>query len=288
LYVGLTGLVVGLLLLWLLAGVALDPAAAGALGIPLSLRSRIRASYSASEPAAAIARVRLSLGEDALRVAGLSPEEARRRIDEYERSLQTPVPTATALNFRGDAPFTATPTRTTTATSTPTYTPTPTQTFTPTATRTPTRTPTRTSLPATNTPSGPSDTVNPSILSYDLNPQPPDNLGQCQIEVMDAHVFDPAWSSGIDEVWVKVEVDDGSTTNYYYFVLGLASGGFVAGPGSDFDAHYSSAAPGGELIKLVGLVATGDVVTVWIKARDVDNGVWIYSTPSVYTWGCDC
>ena len=186
-WLGAFALFLGLLVIWILAVIVLDPAGASSFSLNLGLGSRLRADYSADAAGRRIGVLRLSIVEDVMRDLGLTEEEAQAQREEVEVAMGQPVPTATARNFEGEAPFTFTPaptatpvptstlsdtsepTQTSTATATPTRgttrTPTPTRTATPTRTLTPTgtlnvtatntKTPTRTRTP---TPSGPTPT----------------------------------------------------------------------------------------------------------------------------------
>jgi len=184
-WLGAFALFLGLLVIWILAVIVLDPAGASSFSLNLGLGSRLRADYSADAAGRRIGVLRLSIVEDVMRDLGLTEEEAEAQREEVEVAMGQAVPTATARDFGGGAPFTATPaptatpvptstlsetsepTQTSTATATPTRgttrTPTPTRTATPTRTLTPTgtldttatKTPTRTRTP---TPSGPTPT----------------------------------------------------------------------------------------------------------------------------------
>lgn len=279
---GLGGLLAALLLLWLWAGVFFNTAAAGSGGISMDLRSRILASYGPEDARAGIARILFSIGEEALRIAGLSESEAAARWRAYEESLKTPVATATARDFLGAAPFTATSTKTTPPTLTSTPIPTATSTSTRVPTRVPTRTPTRTPA-ATNTPSGSVDTVKPTILAAALSPSP-GTLNACVFDVVDFHVFDPAFSSGIStsNVFARVTYPDAYQG---YFNLSLASGGFVSGPGSDWDASYADAVTYKDSLHPV---VAGETIDVELKVQDDAGTGWMITSPVTYTVTVDC
>lgn len=289
------GLFLVLLLGWVLLALQLTSALAGPLPFAPRLVSNLRADYGPDEGGRSIAVISLSILGEAMQAMGLTEDEAAAAHASMELAMSQPVPTATALNFAGDAPFTATPTATYTPLPTDTPTATPTNTRRP-PTRTPTasKTPKPTNPPATAAPTsaasptagptGSADIVNPTVVASagDFSPPPPNNGGSCTIDVDDVQVIDPAFSSGINQVYAKVEVDDGSTVQTYTFLLNKDSGGFVAGPGSTWDAEYDGT------IDLTGKVLTGNTVTVYIKAKDFANGVWVYSAPFIYNWGCDC
>ena len=132
-----------LLLLWIAAAFLLNSASAGSLPFSVSLRSRLAADYSPDEFSGSQGVFRLSIFNEVFHDMGLSPEEAEERSEEIKIAMGSPVPTATARNFEGDDPFTATPTPqpTSTVTWTPTETPIPTSTYKPTETPEPTKEP---------------------------------------------------------------------------------------------------------------------------------------------------
>ena len=132
----------------------------------------------------------------------------------------------------------------------------------------------------TSTPSV-ADTAQPIFVSAGFDPDPPDNGGLCTIEIEDTHWIDPAYSSGIEEVWARLSVNDGPW-EYFTDELSLISGGFVDGYGSEFNAIY------GGTLEPETPISTGDTVLIEIKAHDADNDVWVVSPPFEYVWGCDC
>ena len=158
-FFGATAIFLLLLVLWVVAAIQLSDASAGELRFPFNLRSNLSADYSQDAQGRQLGSLRLSIVSDFLRDIGFSKPEADQKQDNLVKELDKPVPTATALNFEGDAPYTATPTFTPTATNT--FTPSPTPTFTNTPTPKPTRTPTKTPEPPdpTDTPSYPSQPI---------------------------------------------------------------------------------------------------------------------------------
>ena len=86
----------------------------------------------------------------------MSSDDAAGQSQAMAELMKSPVPTATARDFQGAKPFTATPTVTPVPTETPT--PTPTNTCTPRPTATVTKTPSRTDQHAV----GSLDTTRPS------------------------------------------------------------------------------------------------------------------------------
>jgi hypothetical protein len=207
------------------------------------LWSKLEADYGADRLPRALTSIRLTILEPAMRALGLSDDEAEAARSRIELAMNGPVPTATAMDFEGAAPYTATATRTSTPTITPSPTPTntatatrrpPTRTPTRTSTRRPSRTPGPTDTPGpTNTPSG-ADTKDPEILGYvglDINP-----VGSCEVswDVDDLHVIDDAPSSGIEWVKFKYEVP-GYLGPTYLNELTLDCGG---ASGGGWDACY--------------------------------------------------
>ena len=87
---------------WVVAAVALTGASAGRPGTPFNLSSRLAADY-ANDGGEQISSLRISVVADLLREMGFSIENGSVLDD-----LDSPVPTATARNFAGDPPFTAT------------------------------------------------------------------------------------------------------------------------------------------------------------------------------------
>jgi hypothetical protein len=216
-----------LLTVWVAAAMVLNAAAEGSLPIAMHVYSDLYADYSPDVVVRPLGVFNLSIISETLKDRGYSEEEAQERAKAIEVVMNEPVPTATALNYDGDAPYTATPTKTNTPTATPTPTLTPTNTPTKIPTKTPTKTPTpkptkkpsktpteEVSCPEpcpTDTPIPETDTKSPSVSGGVVYP-PFGEYGSCElkIEVDDLHIVDPAYSSGID--WIKLKVkycDDG-------------------------------------------------------------------------------
>lgn len=218
-WLGAFGLFLGLLAIWVLAVWWLAPAGAGPLGLGFSLRSRLRADYGPDPAARQMAVLHISIVEELMRDLGMSEEEAEAHAAEMLAAMREPVPTATARDFRGGSPLTATPSPT----------PVPTDTPEPTATPVPTRTrrPTATALP-TNTPKpgpGPTDSAAPQICCAVWEPEP-GPLETCTIELLDMEVYDPAPSSGISLSQSYLKYQDPDSGELITFPLELVSGGF--------------------------------------------------------------
>jgi hypothetical protein len=285
------GLFAFLLVGWVLLALQLNSALAGPLPYGPGLMSRLRADYRADEGGRSVALISLSILEEAMQAMGLTEDEAVVVHESMERAMSQPVPTATAMDFEGAAPYTATPTITPTPLPTDTPEPTatntrrpPTRTPEPTETKKPTKTPaapTATGAAPTATAAGGVDTEDPSFESIVLDPAPPDNGGQCELDVT-VVVFDPAFSSGIgpSDVLVRISINGGPAQNYAN--LEYQFGGFVSGPGSDWLATYS-----GE-VELED-AKTGDTVVVEVKVHDIEHpSNWIIVGAGTYTMGCDC
>ncbi|HET7012147.1 MAG TPA: hypothetical protein VFI11_15330 [Anaerolineales bacterium] len=237
--VGAIAVFLVLLVGWVALALQLSDASVGPLPYARYLFSNLDADYGPDRLPRALASIRLTILLPAMRALGLTDEEAAERWALYELTLNQPVPTATALNFQGDPPLTATPT----ASATPTNTRTPTNTATSTATNTGTNTPTRTRTPTptkTKTPrptntSAPSDTAPPVIVGFESISR--NDSGSCKASwtVNDLQVIDPSPSSGIDRVEFKYAVT-GYLGVSYLSPISLDCGG-IQGDGS-WDACY--------------------------------------------------
>ncbi len=146
----------------------------------------------------------------------MSSDEAASQSQEIQEQLQGPVPTATARDFQGAKPLTATPTETPIPTATPTPTATSTRTPRPTPTKTKTPKPTATSMPSTG------DVDPPIVTSYSFTP----TIGGCTASLdISADIYDAPDSSGISRVEIKYKVP-GYVSSFTYLVdLSYCSGG---------------------------------------------------------------
>ncbi len=298
-WVGAFALFLALLGIWGLAVLALQPAEAGPFSLGLSLRSRLQADYSPDPLGQRIASLRLTIVEDFMRDLGLSPQAAAEERQAVEAAMSQPVPTATARDFAGSAPFTATAVPTATPTDTPVPTPTPL----PTRPR-PTRTPKPTETAAPPAPTSPSivDKKAPELRSFDLDPDP-GLLSACTILVTDIRIFDPAPSSGINDGDVTLKYLDLSSGQHTYFSTTRKSGEWTDGPGSAWDACYEGAitisgvevgmlAPGSlpakaSLIERVRVITGTATIQVWIKVKD-RAGNTSYAGPFSYKLSVSC
>jgi hypothetical protein len=296
-WVGAFAVFLALLGIWAVAAWQLYPAGAGPLTLGLDLHSRLQADYGPDQPGRSVSVLRLSIVEDVLRDLGFSGEEAQAQREGVEAAMGAPVPTATARDFQGAAPFTATlvPTATSTETPVPTATPVPTN------TRRPTRTPTRTSpppaptLPATGEPA--SDDENPEIRSMALVPAP-GPLETCTILITDMWVTDDAPSSGIDLSNVVFKYEHPITGELIYFPATLISGGWTDGPGSGWSAHYSGSVtitgveitePTGSAGPMTSYPACTGPVAIRVWGRVADNaGNYAYSGPHTFDLSTSC
>ena len=270
-------LVMVLVVFWVVAAVQLAAAAAGPVPFHLSLRSNLGADYGQDPPGRQFGWLRVSIVGDVLRDLGLGGPDSDSREDALELAMAGEVPTATALNFEGDPPNTATPSKTPQPTRTHTYTPTATPTSTATNTPRPTKTASPTEPPPTETPTKPPVTVAPTktpcgsvtpcpsktpaptktatatktsppiddkppIIAdgWSLSPTP-GATGSCEfrISVEGLHVIDPTYSSGISVVMVKYKVNGWSTDYTYSDPFTLSAGGATADGG--WDGYYTGA-----------------------------------------------
>ncbi|HKY83274.1 MAG TPA: hypothetical protein VJ160_00460, partial [Anaerolineales bacterium] len=253
------------------------------------LRSNLPADYRADDGSVPIGMISLSIDEavQALRQSlGLTDEEAAAQRASLELAMSQPVPTATALNFTGDAPFTSTPTKTPLPTDTPTPLPTntrPPATRTPTSTKTkePTAEPEATGEPeptgaatamATDEPPAAADTENPEVVSYNVSP-PPGDVTVCTLNAT-VHIFDPGPSDGISTSQVRMKYKE-SGEPYVYSDPGdttLVSGG---PDGDAWDATYSISITF-DNIEVTGILGAGSVkfASPAFTAGPVDLDVW--------------
>jgi len=236
--IGALGLFLVLMVLWIAAAMRLSAAAAAPSNLMTSLRSRLSANYAPDPGGSTVRSLRLSIFQEVMQDLGMSSEEAAGESQDMAAEMQAPVPTATARDFEGADPFTATPTVTPVPTETPVPTATPTKTPRPRPTKTKTPVPTVAALPPTSTPSGSLDTTDPTICCIDLDPDPPATLNVCAFDVDELEVIDPAFSAGIDAADAFVKYSRPSLGDYFYTALSYKSGGFEGGPGSDFHAKY--------------------------------------------------
>ena len=278
------GVFLAIVAVTLAAAIVLNSAAAESLPFSLGLRSKLTADYSQDGSQGVLGVFRLSIIGDALRDLGLTSKEADEQTAGIKIALNDPVPTATALNFEGDDPYTPTPTSTPTptVTNTPTNTPRPTKTPIPTSTKKP-----ATAVPAaTATASGPVDNTKPTICCMTLAPTPGVStpgapLTSCTIDVVDLQVFDPTFSSGVSDSNVQLKYRSASV-GWTPVSLNLITGGWVSGPGSDWDAHY------GKIITLSG-VKSGEVIEVEGRVEDNAGTGWRYTSIYYYDYtGPDC
>ncbi len=295
------GVFLGLLVIWVLAVLQLNPAGAGVLNLGFDVRSRLPADYGPDTASRQVGVLRFTIIGDVMRELGMGPEEAEGYAQGMQVAMTGPVPTATARDFSGADPFTPTPTLTPIPTDTPEPTATPIPTRRPTHTPRPTQAHAPTAAAVTAAPTATGDTEAPEICCFETEPGP-GPLITCTILVEDLEVRDPAFSSGISDSDVQFKYRDPNTGSYVWFPATLVTGGFVSGPGSEWHAHYAgsltiggvtvSALPPGTLAHLASVVdrprATG-VVTIEVFARVVDNdGYTTYSAPLSFDLTTSC
>ncbi|MDF1499306.1 MAG: hypothetical protein P1P76_02410 [Anaerolineales bacterium] len=225
------GILIAVLALVAAAALVLMPASAGGFPFSWVIRSNLSADYRYGETAASLGAFRVSIIGDVLRDMGIGDKEASQRENVMKVVMEGSVPTATAFDYEGNPPLTATPTETATPTSTPMPTSTSTNTPRPTATKTPQPSATKTSPPApTKTPKPPTaitDTKDPVILATSLSPSPGPDLDQCDI-LLSVDVKDPAYSDGVDSVEAKHSIVSGTPGPYNYFTFS-GTGSYDAG-----------------------------------------------------------
>jgi hypothetical protein len=197
--VGAVGVFLVLLVVWFAAAMRISASAAAPSNLMSSLRSRLTANYAPDPAGSTVHSLRLSIFGEVLQDMGMSGGEAASQSQLIQEQMQGPVPTATARDFQGSKPFTATPTATPTPTETPTPTATSTRTPRPTATKTPRPTATATSMPPTGDVDPP---IVSSINTFSVAPLPP-----CEVKLtIDVDIYDAPESSDIARVEVKYKV----------------------------------------------------------------------------------
>ena len=209
----------------------LTGASAGQPGFPFNLRSNLAADYGADPEAGRITSLRISIITDLLKDLGFGGDDSR-----LLEGLDSPVPTATARNFHGDPPFTATVTPSPTSTATPP----PTSTSTP---KPPTKTPKPTDTEEPEPTELPDDIVAPTLSGGTLSPDLGTLLPTCEgndIGITGLRVVDPGPSSGIAWVKLKYKILGPGTLDYQYSAEfgDPVSGGWIDGPGSTWDGYY--------------------------------------------------
>jgi hypothetical protein len=279
------GLFVFLLVGWVLLALQLNSALAGPLPFGPGLMSQLRADYRADEGGRSVALISLSILDEAMQALGLTEEEASAAHESVELAMSQPVPTATAMDFDGAAPFTATPTvtRTPRPTNTRTASPTntrlpPTRTPEPTETDRPTRTPggpTATLGAPTATSAGGGDTEDPEVDSYTVNPTPGLlDPGVCTIDAT-VRIIDEGPSSGIATSDVGMKYEDPGGGYEYSYNMTLDSGGPDGFGG--WDATYTGSITFTDIdisgvvgsLKLASPMLTWEDVDVWFIIEDL-------------------
>ena len=224
--IGALGLFLVLMVLWIAAAMRLSAAAAAPSNLMTSLRSRLSANYAPDPGGSTVRSLRLSIFQEVLQDLGMSSEEAAGQSQDVERQLKTPVPTATARDFEGADPFTATPTVTPIPTETPVPTETPTKTPRPRPTKTKTPVPT-VAGPPTSTPSG-ADVDPPVVTAWTSSVV----VAGCSADIdIDATIYDAPMSSGISQVQIKYKVPGYVDSFTYLDNISYCSGG-IQGDGS--------------------------------------------------------
>ncbi len=242
----------------------------------MKIRSRLEADYRSESIAALLSPLRISIVSQVYHDQALSVEEIAAIENRLIELLQSPVPTATARDFEGSLPFTATPTVTNTPTTTSTSTPTSTSTRTPLPpTRTPTKTKTEPPPKPTKKPETPTITLTPSDTpTPTLSPTPIVDLDdpavhlisilgerdgvECKLTIAFG-VQDPAPSLGVEDsnVKLKFEYPKGSGNNLYPPLTG--GGSWQGVPGTRWDGSYSGTQSG---------LSPDSEIKAWVKVTD--------------------
>jgi hypothetical protein len=237
------GILLAFILILIAAGIVLDAAYADS-SFAFRVKSDLKADYSGEKAGGFLGAFKLSIISDALTDLGLSPGDAGEAQTALEVAMLDPVPTATARNFAGDPPYTATPGPTKPPKETDT--PDPTKTDVPTRKYTATPTATKTKSPAVT--KAPSDSAAPVIADPGTLSPSLGALSTCTLSIRadDVQVTDASPSSGIKKVRLKYKVyDDTFDTIYLGYVysnpMTLCSGGFTADDG--WDACYDLLTP---------------------------------------------
>jgi hypothetical protein len=237
------GIFVALLVIWIASALVLSVASAQGNPFSMGLSSNLAANYSQETSDISFGPIKLSILREALIDLGLSSDEADDKASDYIAGLDDPVPTATALDFDGNAPLTATPTGTAVPSATPT--PSPTTTRRVLATKVPTKTGT---VVAVGT-AVPVDSIPPVIADPGTITPTPGPLGTCsrKIYVSNVNITDAPTSSGIKWVKMKYKVYDNAEANIYAGYIfsssfTICSGGPTAGGG--WDACYDGPSSG--------------------------------------------
>jgi hypothetical protein len=235
------GIFLAMMAVWIASALVLNEVFAQSSPFSLVLRSKLAADYSQERNDANFGPLRLSIIRETLKDLGFGSDEAEDIALSNLSELDDPVPTATALNFAGDSPFTTTATKLPESTSTPE----------PTSTALLTKIPTRIQMKKTKVVTLPpvgttvatlapwSDTVKPVLSGGSLNPTP-GALASCSIGIglSGLRVKDAPVSSGIEWVKVKYKIEGPNSLGYVYSanLSPPDSGGWS---GSAWDAIYS-------------------------------------------------
>jgi hypothetical protein len=275
------GLFAFLLVGWALLALQLSSAMAGPLPYGPGLMSRLRADYRPDEGGRTVAVISLSILNEAMQALGLTEEEAAVVHESMELAMSQPVPTATAMDFEGAAPYTPTPAAT--ATPMPTDGPTDDPENTrrpPTATRAPTSTkkPTKTSGPEpTDEPGDDDEAPELDFAGATWGPAPGDLPG-CEVtfSMDNLHVTDSSPSSGMDFVGFKYRIPEYIDDLTLGPAFDKDSGGW---DGDSWDATYSGSLTIEVYPGWCGEDSEDDIeIELWVKAYDNEGNekvVWL-------------
>jgi hypothetical protein len=238
----------------------------------MKLRSRLEADYQLESFADHLSPLRISIVSDVYQDQVLSVEEIAAIENRLIESLQSPVPTATARDFEGSLPFTATATNTNTPTSTSTSTPTSTPTRTPLPTRTPTKTNTKPPPKPTKKPETPTITLTPSDTpTPTLSPTPIVDLddpliklthlsgaGGCTVTI-GFDVEDPEPSLGVKDSNVELKFENPKGSGSYFYPSLTGGGNWQGAPGTKWVGSYSGSQSG---------ISPDSEIKVWVSVTD--------------------
>lgn len=282
-WIGALGLFLFLLVLWIAAAVRLSAAAAAPSDLMTSLRSRLTANYAPDPGGSTVRSLRLTIFQEVMRDLGMSSDEAAGESQEMEARMQGPVPTATARDFMGAKPFTATPTATPVPTETPIPTATPTNTPRPRPTKTPV--PTKPPPVPTDTPSA-GDTDPPVVISYTFTPTITGSGCTADLDIS-ADIKDPPMSSGISGVQVKYKMPPYVTSYTYLGNLSYCSGG-IQGDGS-WQGCYDGVVPFAEISSGSCMNPGPTDFQIEIYVKPIDNlGQHTYNYVGTFTLPYTC
>jgi hypothetical protein len=296
-----------LIVVWVAAAIQLSSASAGEGGFRLI--SQLRADYSTQPLGRPVRLLSFSIVQDMLQDLGMAPDKAAAESGAMELAMNSPVPTATARDFKGAAPYTATPTKTRTPTRTPRPTITPTDTPRPTNTATSKPTSTKKPKPTkaektaaptaspTRTATGGADHATPTLVSAGTI-TPASGMLDCSdtLHVSNFVVFDAAPSSGMKFVKLKYKIVG------HEYIYGPELDPIIGGMQPDgswlatysgsiavsfWEAYLANAQSGSKMASLMPLMSDPYEVDLDIYFED-DKGHEAHPKVAGYTFSSNC